>query len=72
MCPNSRSRISQSNPTVPVVIRELSGCEKTVEWFFRELEPVRNKVAAYPFQLPLSFSLTARTSREIRHRFLHP
>lgn len=37
-------------------VHKLRGCEETVEWFFRELEPLRDKVAAYLFQLPPSFS----------------
>jgi uncharacterized protein YecE (DUF72 family) len=36
-------------------VHKLSGCEETVGWFFRELEPLRDKVAAFLFQLPPSF-----------------
>jgi uncharacterized protein YecE (DUF72 family) len=36
-------------------VRKLSGCEETVEWFFRELEPMRDRIAAFLFQLPPSF-----------------
>ena len=37
-------------------VHKLEGCEEVVEWFFRELEPLRSKVCAYLFQLPPSFS----------------
>jgi uncharacterized protein YecE (DUF72 family) len=37
-------------------VRKLSNCQDTVEWFFRELQPLRDKVSAFLFQLPPSFS----------------
>jgi uncharacterized protein YecE (DUF72 family) len=36
-------------------VHKLHGCQETVEWFFREMEPLRDKVAAFLFQLPPSF-----------------
>jgi uncharacterized protein YecE (DUF72 family) len=36
-------------------VKKLEQCQETLEWFFRELEPLREKVAAYLFQLPPSF-----------------
>jgi uncharacterized protein YecE (DUF72 family) len=36
-------------------VHKLKNCEETAEWFFRELEPLRDKVAAFLFQLPPSF-----------------
>jgi uncharacterized protein YecE (DUF72 family) len=57
-------------------VHKLKGCEETVEWFFREIEPLRQKVAAFLFQLPPSFlpqperlesfiSLLPRTNRYV-------
>lgn len=40
-------------------VHRLNDCEDTVEWFFRELEPLREKVAAYLLQLPPSFVPTS-------------
>jgi len=37
-------------------VHRLSGCEETLQWFFRNLEPLEEKVCAYLFQLPPSFS----------------
>ncbi|UCF97485.1 MAG: DUF72 domain-containing protein [Spirochaetaceae bacterium] len=37
-------------------VHKLKSCEDTVEWFFRELEPLREKISAFLFQLPPSFS----------------
>lgn len=37
-------------------VHKLDGCEDTLEWFFRELEPLRHKVCAYLLQLPPSFA----------------
>lgn len=37
-------------------VRRLSDCRREVDWFFRELSPLRSKVCAYLFQLPPSFS----------------
>jgi len=37
-------------------VHKLRDCRETVEWFFRELEPLRPKTVAYLFQLPPSFA----------------
>jgi uncharacterized protein YecE (DUF72 family) len=37
-------------------VRRLSECRETLEWFFRELWPLREKICAYLFQLPPSFA----------------
>jgi uncharacterized protein YecE (DUF72 family) len=37
-------------------VRRLNECEDIIEWFFRELEPLRSKICAYLVQLPPSFS----------------
>ena len=37
-------------------VRRLDGCGEALDWFFRELEPLRDKICAYLFQLPPSFS----------------
>jgi uncharacterized protein YecE (DUF72 family) len=37
-------------------IKKLTNCEEPVEWFFRELEPLKGKISAFLFQLPPSFS----------------
>ena len=36
-------------------VKKLKDCQETVEWFFRELEPLREKITAFLFQLPPSF-----------------
>jgi uncharacterized protein YecE (DUF72 family) len=37
-------------------VHKFKNCDDTVEWFFRELEPLKEKVSAFLFQLPPSFS----------------
>jgi uncharacterized protein YecE (DUF72 family) len=37
-------------------VHKLGNCQETVEWFFRELEPLSAKISAYLFQLPPSFA----------------
>ncbi|NIO86504.1 MAG: DUF72 domain-containing protein [Candidatus Aminicenantes bacterium] len=37
-------------------VRKLQNCDDIIEWFFREMEPLRKKVLVYLLQLPPSFT----------------